>query len=94
MPFSETWGGMEAVLSLGLAKAIGVSNFSCALVMDLLKTCKGVEHNFSAWFCCNQCGAVPPAVNQVEMHPYLTQTTFLSFMCASSLFVPCLYALL
>ena len=94
MPFSETWGGMEAVLSLGLAKAIGVSNFSCALVMDLLKTCKGVEHNFSAWFCCNQCGAVPPAVNQVEMHPYLTQTTFLSFMCGSPLFLPCLYALL
>jgi diketogulonate reductase-like aldo/keto reductase len=45
MPFSETWGGMEAVLSLGLAKAIGVSNFSCALVMDLLKTCKGVARS-------------------------------------------------
>ncbi len=32
---------MEEVHALGLAKAIGVSNFSCALVMDLLKTCKG-----------------------------------------------------
>lgn len=63
VPISETWGAMEEVHALGLAKAIGVSNFSCALVMDLLKTCK-----------------VPPAVNQVEMHPYLTQTTFLSFM--------------
>ena len=28
-----------------LAKAIGVSNFSCALVMDLLKTCKGVARS-------------------------------------------------
>jgi hypothetical protein len=38
---SETWSSMEEVHALGLAKAIGVSNFTCALVMDLLKTCKG-----------------------------------------------------
>ena len=38
---SETWSAMEEVHALGLAKAIGVSNFNCALVMDLLKTCKG-----------------------------------------------------
>ncbi len=38
---SETWAAMEELHALGLAKAIGVSNFSCALVMDLLKTCRG-----------------------------------------------------
>ena len=38
---SETWGGMEEVHALGLAKAIGVSNFNCALLADLLNTCKG-----------------------------------------------------
>ena len=33
-------------------------------------------------FCvCETDAAVRPALNQVEMHPYLTQTTFLSFMC-------------
>jgi hypothetical protein len=36
----ETWGAMEEVHVSGLAKAIGVSNFNCALVMDLLKSCK------------------------------------------------------
>ena len=36
---SETWSGMEEVQGAGLARAIGVSNFNCALLQDLLNSC-------------------------------------------------------
>lgn len=62
VPISETWAAMEELQSKGLAKAIGVSNFSCQSLMDLLKYCK-----------------TPPAVNQVELHPYNVQSQLLTF---------------
>jgi len=40
VPVTETWQAMEALADAGLAKAIGVSNFSCSLVQDLLATCR------------------------------------------------------
>jgi len=52
----ETWEAMEELVDMGLVRNIGVSNFSCSLVMDLLKTCR-----------------IRPAVNQVELHPFLVQ---------------------
>lgn len=36
VPLAETWGAMEALHAAGLAKHIGVSNFCCALLQDLL----------------------------------------------------------
>ncbi len=36
VPLAETWGAMEAVQLAGLARHIGVSNFSCGLIRDLL----------------------------------------------------------
>lgn len=36
----ETWEAMENLLSTGKVRNIGVSNFSCALLMDLLKYAK------------------------------------------------------
>jgi diketogulonate reductase-like aldo/keto reductase len=61
----ETWGAMEKLPALGLAKHIGVSNFAPALLMDLLATC-----------------SIAPAVNQVELHPYLQQRKLVEY-CAS-----------
>eukprot|EP00922_Rhytidocystis_sp_ex-Travisia-forbesii_P030742 GHVS01045365.1.p1 GENE.GHVS01045365.1~~GHVS01045365.1.p1 ORF type:complete len:363 (+),score=49.39 GHVS01045365.1:55-1089(+) len=56
VPFRETWGAMEALAREGLVAHIGVSNFSCQLINDLM--------NYAT---------IPPVVNQVECHPYLTQ---------------------
>ena len=36
VPLAETWDAMEALHTTGLAKHIGVSNFGCALLRDLL----------------------------------------------------------
>ncbi|KAJ1664904.1 D-xylose reductase [Coemansia sp. RSA 1813] len=40
VPFQETWEGMEAVYSEGLAKNIGVSNMGGAMMYDLLSYAK------------------------------------------------------
>ncbi|VDC01507.1 unnamed protein product [Peniophora sp. CBMAI 1063] len=53
---NDTWAGMEEVYQAGMARAIGVSNFSVKMLERLARTQK-----------------VVPAVNQVEMHPFLPQ---------------------
>ena len=40
VPISETWEGMEETVSSGLARHIGVSNFSSKKIEELLKTAK------------------------------------------------------
>ncbi|XP_057823245.2 non-functional NADPH-dependent codeinone reductase 2 [Cryptomeria japonica] len=56
LDIKSTWQGMEQCMEMGLTKAIGVSNFSCKKIEDLLKHAK-----------------IPPAVDQVEMHPHWHQ---------------------
>lgn len=58
----ETWEAMEQLVEEGLVRNIGISNFSCALISDLLKYAK-----------------IPPAVLQIEHHPYLQQDTLIKF---------------
>ncbi|XP_018011634.1 aldo-keto reductase family 1 member B1 [Hyalella azteca] len=60
--FVETWQGMEEAAKLGLAKAIGVSNFSAPQIDRILDKC-----------------SIPPANNQVESHPYLTQRELIDY---------------
>ena len=54
---AETWRGMEEALARGWCRAIGVSNFT----VEHLRTLKATAR---VW---------PPAVNQVELHPYHQQ---------------------
>lgn len=62
VPISETWQAMEELVSSGLVKNIGVSNFNTSLLRDMLSYAK-----------------IPPAVLQVELHPYLTQEKLVRF---------------
>ncbi|KAK9118137.1 hypothetical protein Scep_016230 [Stephania cephalantha] len=59
-----TWQGMEECVRLGLAKSIGVSNFTCKKLSQILSF-----------------ATIPPAVNQVEMHPLWQQSKLRDF-CA------------
>ena len=59
----ETWAAMEELVREGLVKSIGVSNFPVSLLHELMAG----KHE------------IPPAVNQVEMHPYLQQSRLLAY---------------
>ncbi|EAS07798.1 aldo/keto reductase family oxidoreductase (macronuclear) [Tetrahymena thermophila SB210] len=39
-PIYQQWAEFEEVHSLGLAKGLGISNFNCQMVIDLLQYCK------------------------------------------------------
>lgn len=60
---SETWRAMEESLYAGKCRAIGVSNFTIRHLEALKKTAK-------VW---------PPAVNQIELHPYNPQTELVAY---------------
>ncbi|TGZ85730.1 aldo-keto reductase [Ascodesmis nigricans] len=61
---SITWAAMQDLLPTGLCRAIGVSNFSILKLRTLLAA--PTTH-------------IIPAVNQVELHPYLPQPSLLKF---------------
>ncbi len=62
VPLHVTWKKMEECSKKGLVRAIGVSNFNCQLLLDMLSYAE-----------------VKPAVNQIELHPYLPQTNLVKF---------------
>lgn len=61
-PFTLTWQAMSFLKEKGLAKHLGVSNFTEKKLKRLIE-----ETNLK------------PEVNQVEIHPYLQQTSLVSF---------------
>lgn len=80
-PIHLTWKGMEDVSLQGLAKAIGVSNFSGGLLIDLFRSAKIKVRR--GWPCRRRSRllmlAMPqPAILQIEHHPYHTQEGLLA----------------
>jgi alcohol dehydrogenase (NADP+) len=59
----KTWTAMEQTVKAGLARHIGVSNFSRRKIEQLLKLSLSVK----------------PEVNQIERHPYLQQRALVKF---------------
>ena len=62
LPISRTWKALEDCVAQGLARNIGVCNFSVSK-LDAL---------------CRQ-ASIRPAMNQIELHPYLQQGPMLEF---------------
>ncbi|KAI2494072.1 Aldo/keto reductase-like protein [Fragilaria crotonensis] len=65
----ETWRGMEALVKKGLVKHIGLSNVPIALLNELLANDLRVR----------------PAINQVEMHPFLQQNNLVNHCLQSGI---------
>lgn len=63
--YLETWRALERLQSEGMARSIGVSNFTIPHLERLLAA-----------------SAVVPAVNQIELHPYLQQQEMRAFHAA------------
>jgi 2,5-diketo-D-gluconate reductase A len=61
--FVDTWKAMERMVEGGRTRAIGVSNFQ--------------QHHLRRLF--EEGGTIVPAVNQIEIHPYLTQDDLRDF---------------
>lgn len=62
VPISATWKALEACVTKGLARYIGVCNFS---VQKLDALCREAT--------------IQPAMNQIELHPYLQQESMINF---------------
>ena len=62
LPIETTWAAMEACVDKGLARYIGVSNFSIRKLEDLISKAR-----------------IMPAMNQVELHPFLEQQMLVRF---------------
>ena len=59
----QTWAAMEELVERGLARSIGVCNFSTALLRQLLSTCRRIR----------------PATLQIELHPHNAQDNLVRF---------------
>jgi 2,5-diketo-D-gluconate reductase B len=68
VPLSETLGALAHAKRLGLARHIGVSNFTVALIEEAVAACPE-----------------PLVCDQVEYHPYLSQTKVLEACTRNSM---------
>ncbi|KAF9922997.1 hypothetical protein FBU30_006878 [Linnemannia zychae] len=67
-----SWKAMEKLLAEGKVKSIGVSNFGVHHLKELLDA-PDVK--------------IPPAVNQIEVHPWLTRNDIISFCQSNNIVV-------
>ena len=92
-PIAEQWCAMEALVDAGLARHIGVSNFSVKKLGELMdgsdvtRGAEGADAEYSvlntdAEYCVLGECRIPPAVNQVECGAHFRQERLLRW-CAS-----------
>ena len=72
VPLAATWSAMLAQQDAGLARSVGVCNFSTALLRDLANSAPAGRH---------------PEVLQVELHLYLQQEKLLRYCAAEGIHV-------
>lgn len=72
--YIDTYRGMQPLVSLGLTKAIGISNFNIPKIEKLLSDPEVT---------------IVPACNQVEMHPCLPQPELLEYCKLKNILVQC-----
>ena len=70
----DTWKAMEKVYDMGLAKHIGVSNFSIEQ-LERIRWADGVKYQ--------------PYCNQVEAHMYMQQPALLSYLASRKIYMTC-----
>lgn len=70
VPLLQTWKALEKLVDSGKIKSIGISNFSAAYILDLLRG-----------------ATIPPAVLQIEHHPYLQQKNLIEFVQSKNIAV-------
>jgi len=58
----DTWRALEKLVDSGKVRNIGVSNFNCQLLQEILRIAR-----------------IKPVVNQIESHPFLTQSRLIKF---------------
>lgn len=68
MEYNATWAAMEGMVAAKTVRAIGVSNFTKEQLADLEANAATIKR---------------PAVNQVEVHPYLGNSELLAY-CADN----------
>lgn len=71
VPIAKTWEGMEDTKDLGLAKHIGVSNFSIKKLDALYQKAQKFK----------------PEVNQIELHPFLQQQNLWDYCKSKNILV-------
>jgi L-glyceraldehyde reductase len=80
VPIKDTWAAMEALVAKGKVRSIGVSNFTRRRIEELLKTyahCPRETRYLNLTYMFR--AKIPPAVNQIEAHPYLQQRELLEW---------------
>nr|OQO28691.1 hypothetical protein B0A51_05732 [Rachicladosporium sp. CCFEE 5018] len=71
--FVPTWKAMQACVTKGKAKAVGLSNFSIPEIEELL------EH----------AQEIPISCNQIEVHPWLPQNEIIAFAKKHDIIITC-----
>ena len=85
VPYSQTWAGMESLVDEGLVRNIGVANLVvCSSPLPVSNFTSPLPQAQSLMDLLSYC-RIQPVVNQVELHPYLTQQELLEYSQISSI---------